>query len=396
MAGSAMANTPYRALVHGAGPTGSLSALALAAAGWQVTLTDPLDAEQICSRQRAYAFSHASRRLLEQLDLWGALQEVMVPFRRLLLCDQAVGAAVPFGLGDLAPSLRRGAGAAVGWVGLHRPLMELLLARLQAHPAVCLQLGSGLEPAACLEAEAGREAPDLVVAADGPHSPHREALGIGVWQHTYRQSCLTAQVALRGAAADEAWELFRPEGPFAVLPLAAGQAQMVWSAASGRCRRLESLGSNAFLDVLAASLPANLQPDALLDQPRAFPVGLLLARRLSSGTTLLVGESAHRCHPVGGQGLNLCWRDVAVLHRLARRATAGRLRPERLPAAYGRRRWPDLLLTLAATDLLMRLFSNRARLLLPLRRLGLAGLASLAPLRRLSLGAMTHGPCQPW
>lgn len=396
MSGSAMATTPYRALVHGAGPTGSLSALALAEAGWQVTLTDPLDAGQLCSRQRAYAFSHASRRLLEQLDLWGALQEVMVPFRRLLLCDQEVGAAVPFGLGDLTPALRRGAGAAVGWVGLHRPLMELLLARLQAHPAVSLKLGGGLEPAASPGAEGGREAPDLVVAADGPHSPHREALGIGVWQHTYRQSCLTAQVALRGSAADEAWELFRPEGPFAVLPLAPGQAQMVWSAASGRCRQLESLGSNAFLDVLAASLPDALQPDGLLDQPRAFPVGLLLAHRLSRGSTLLVGESAHRCHPVGGQGLNLCWRDVAVLHRLARRTAAGRLRPERLPGAYGRRRWPDLLLTLAATDLLMRLFSNRVRLLLPFRRLGLAALASVAPLRRLSLGAMTHGPCQPW
>jgi 2-octaprenyl-6-methoxyphenol hydroxylase len=43
----------------------------------------------------------------------------------------------------------------------------------------------------------------------------------------------------------------------------------------------------------------------------------------------------------------------------------------------------------------MRLFSNRAPLLLPLRRLALALLVALAPLRRLSLGAMTQGPCRP-
>jgi 2-octaprenyl-6-methoxyphenol hydroxylase len=73
---------------------------------------------------------------------------------------------------------------------------------------------------------------------------------------------------------------------------------------------------------------------------------------------------------------------------------AGRLAVERLPAAYGRRRWPDLLLTLLATDLLVRVFSNRAPLLLPVRRLALALLGRLAPLRQLSLAAMTHGPCQ--
>jgi 2-octaprenyl-6-methoxyphenol hydroxylase len=109
---------------------------------------------------------------------------------------------------------------------------------------------------------------------------------------------------------------------------------------------------------------------------------------------VLVGESGHRCHPVGGQGLNLCWRDVAQLQRLAGQVVAGRLAVERLPAAYGRRRWPDLLLTLLATDLLVRLFSNRSPLLLPIRHLALLLLARLPPLRQLALAAMTHGPCQ--
>ena len=53
-----------------------------------------------------------------------------------------------------------------------------------------------------------------------------------------------------------------------------------------------------------------------------------------------------------------------------------------------------MLLTLLATDLLVRLFSNRSPLLLPLRHLGLLLLAKLAPLRQLSLSAMTDGPCQ--
>jgi 2-octaprenyl-6-methoxyphenol hydroxylase len=201
-------------------------------------------------------------------------------------------------------------------------------------------------------------------------------------------------VAMRGSDDDQAWELLRPEGPFAVLPLGAGQFQVVWSAPKGRCRQLEGLADAAFLDALAGALPDRFQPDGLLDQPRAFPVSLQLARRQHRGSCVLLGESGHRCHPVGGQGLNLCWRDVAVLYRLAQRATAGRLAVERIPAAYGLRRWPDLLLTLAATDLLVRLFSNRAPALLLLRKGALELLARLPLLRRLSLAAMTHGPCQ--
>ncbi|MEO1002791.1 MAG: FAD-dependent monooxygenase [Cyanobacteria bacterium J06638_7] len=388
-----------RAEVLGAGPTGALTALALADAGWSVTLCDPLTADQLGARSRAYAFNHSSRQLLERLGLWAEMEAVMVPFRRLELGDLATGAVVSFASADLPPRCRRPGADAVGWIGLHGPLTALLLRLLQRHPAIDLSLGQAAQPAPAASPAGPERAglagePDLLVAADGPHSGRREALGIGLWHLAYRQSCLTAQVELRGSGDDQAWELFRPEGPFAVLPLGQGRFQLVWSAPARRCRQLESLPPGAFLDRLAAALPDRFQPDALLDEPRAFPLALQLARRLASGHTVLVGESAHRCHPVGGQGLNLCWRDVAVLHRQARRVAAGRLPAERLPAAYAWRRWPDLLLTLLATDLLMRLFSNRALALLPLRRAALALLAALPPLRRFSLGVMSQGPCR--
>jgi 2-octaprenyl-6-methoxyphenol hydroxylase len=322
-----------------------------------------------------------------------------VPFTSLRLCDLGSGGDASFASADLGARLAGASGGAIGWIGLHSPLMEALLGRLEREPRVRLSLGpaAGGPTAARGQTAAlgGEAAPDLLVAADGPNSPTRASLGIGQWRWPYRQSCLTAQVELRGGRADQAWELLRPEGPFAVLPLGPRRAQLVWSAPAGRCHRLEALSGAEFLDQLAAALPDELQPDALLEPPRAFPVALELAPRLHRGRAVLIGESAHRCHPVGGQGLNLCWRDVEVLHRLALRAAQGRLRPARLGAAYARRRWPDLLLTLLATDLLVRLFSNRQPLLLPLRRLALALLAGSEPVRRLALGVMTHGPCRP-
>jgi 2-octaprenyl-6-methoxyphenol hydroxylase len=372
------------ARVNGAGPTGALAALALAAAGWRVQLFDPLPRQRLLGIQRAYAFTHSSRRLLQRLGLWEALAPQLSGFSQLHLVDGALGRSVGFRSTDLGPLA-----AAVGWIGSHGPLMALLLERLEANPAVAVVLGER----SCPPAPLGQgEVFDLVVAADGADSPTRRQQGIGQWHHSYAQACLTAQVGLRGAAADQAWEILRPEGPFAVLPMGAGRHQLVWSAPAWRCRKLETLGDTAFLDALVGPLPELLQPEVLFDKPRCFPVTLQLAKRLHRGNTVLVGDSAHRCHPVGGQGLNLGWRDVEALMDLAEKVSAGRLAPGRLGAAYGRRRWPDVLLTLALTDLLVRLFSNRQPLLLPLRALALTGLRHSAGLRWLALVPMTMGP----
>lgn len=373
------------ARLQGAGPSGALTALALVQAGWRVTLVDPQPPDQLLQRDRAYALNHSSARLLIDLGLWPDLEPVLTPFRSLELWDRGIHRRVRFTAMDLPASCRDS--AAVGWILQHRDLMAVLLQHLNASQRVTLRLG------APPQAGEGTESTptDLVVATDGVASPTRTRLGLTWWQRPYRQACLTAQVRLRGSRDDQAWELFRPEGPLAVLPLGGGRFQLVWSASSATCRSLEALTPSAFLDRLAGVLPDQLQPDALEDHPRAFPVALGLAPRLWRGRTVLVGESGHRCHPVGGQGLNLCWRDTAVLARLAGRAARGELAVGRLALAYGRRRRLDLLLTLSATDLLVRLYSNRQPLLLGLRQLAMTLLQRAPGIRRLSLRAMTLG-----
>jgi 2-octaprenyl-6-methoxyphenol hydroxylase len=377
-------------VVRGAGPAGSLAALALAHAGWSVTLIDPTPPARLRASRRAYAFTHSSCRLLRRLDLWEALSPVLHPFRRLDLTDLGAGRGFPFQPADLWGA--RSGQTPVGWIGEHSALMAVLLERVAAHPAIEARLG---DPLPTSEAWSGEEA-DLMVAADGSLSPTREGLGIGVWRHPYGQHCLTAQVTLRGAPPEMAWERLRPEGPFALLPLSQGRFQVVWSAPGWRCRQLESLSSAAFLDALASILPPGLDVSSMEEPPRVFPVGLQLARRLHRGRAILLGETAHRCHPVGGQGLNLSWRDVAVLHRLAQRVRAGKLPLHRLGASYSRRRWPDLCLTLLITDGLVRIFSNRHPLMLAVRAPAVGVLARAPWLRRCLLAVMTNGPCQPF
>ena len=372
---------PRSSVVHvlGAGPTGSLSALALADRGYRIVLHDPQSAHRLQSRSRAYAITHSSRRLLERLGLWSSLKPSLTGFESLELRDIASSGSVRFTRNDLDP-INSDQGT-IGWILDHRPLMHLLLQRLHNHANVRVFLGSP-PPEAPAEA--------LVVAADGPGSPTRRQWRIPVWQHRYRQGCLTSKVALRGADDATAFELFRPEGPMAVLPLGKGTAQVVWSAPLQRCEQRAGLSGTAFLDQLAAVLPQGLEPDLLLDTPRAFPQQWQLARRFSRGRGVLIGEAAHRCHPVGGQGLNLCWRDVETLMSVA----DPNLDAEVIARRYGRRRWLDVVAVGLATDLLVRLFSNRLPPLCLFRRITLIVMARMQLLRRLSLRAMTDGPMQ--
>ena len=91
---------------------------------------------------------------------------------------------------------------------------------------------------------------------------------------------------------------------------------------------------------------------------------------------------------MGGQGLNLCWRDVCALEDLARQTDDA----TQIARRYARQRLVDVLLVSLATDLLVRMFSNRQPLLLPLRWMALKLLGASRQLRRLSLRAMTDGP----
>ncbi len=370
--------------IAGAGPTGALLALGLARRQCSVILQDPLSQEQIQARSRAYALTHSSRRLLERLDLWEPLAGHLIPFQALRLEDQELHRVVMFGPGDLGVA-NRGV-AAIGWILDHQPLMALLFNRLRSEDAVELWLASRASP------DTANSRPDLEIACDGPGSPHRQRWQLPFWSLPYNQGCLTLKVRLRDPDPQLAYELFRAEGPLAVLPLGDRTFQIVWSASLARCQERASLPGPRLLDRLASVLPAGLEVEALLDQPSAVPLQLSLAPRLHQGHRLLVGEAGHRCHPVGGQGLNLCWRDVATLLDLVEGHASSDVPPSRIARLYGRRRLPDLILVGLATDALVRLFSNRQPLLLGLRRIALTLLQRSPALRRLALAAMTDGP----
>jgi 2-octaprenyl-6-methoxyphenol hydroxylase len=116
----------------------------------------------------------------------------------------------------------------------------------------------------------------------------------------------------------------------------------------------------------------------------SHPLGLQFASRYSAGRMALVGDVAHSIHPIAGQGLNLGLRDIAALTEIivdCKQLGLDAAHPDGI-ARYERWRRSDNLLMAAMTDILNRLFSNDVSPIQLSRRIGLAAVNRIPPLKR--------------
>jgi len=368
--------------IVGAGPTGSLLAIALARAGSNITIVDPKSEVELINKSRAYAINHSSKQLLETLQIWEEIESYACPFKKLFLSDQYLNKSVLYTSHDVNSINCQENN--IGWTIEHHNLMRVLLEKIESTSKITQYFGVPYEPRS--------ERFDFFIAADGLNSKTRTELGINTFRFAYKQGCVTAKVVIRGTCSDIAYEIFRPEGPMAILPMGEQVFQVVWSAPISLCKERCSLKPSIFLDKLAAVLPENLEPDLLLDKPTTFPVSLLLSKKLYKGRTILVGETAHACHPVGGQGLNLCWRDVNELMNLFYKVHHNIIKYSLLQKTYSNNRRTDIISILLLTDMLVKMFSNKNIMLVYLRNYLLTILEKSKLIRKLTLHSMAFGP----
>ena len=230
----------------------------------------------------------------------------------------------------------------------------------------------------------------MVVAADGARSPLRQQAGIATRGWPYWQSCIVATIAPEKPHNHIAYERFWPSGPFAILPVPENRCRIVWTAPHAEAAALLALDDDAFMAQLHQRYGDQMGKLSLVGQRYMFPAKWMHASRYVAPRLVLVGDAAHCCHPVGGQGLNLGIRDAAALAQILRVAhqrgdDIGDLRV--LRRYQGWRRHQNLA-SLGFTDLLNRTFSNQWVPLVQLRRLALRTMQWVPPIRILMLKFM--------
>ena len=231
----------------------------------------------------------------------------------------------------------------------------------------------------------------LVVGADGARSHIRSLAGIKTRGWKYWQSCVAFTIKHTAPENNTAFERFWPSGPMGVLPLPGNRCQIVWTNPHADAQALAELDESAFLAKLQTYTGSVLGELELVSQRRVFPVQLMQCDRYIKSRLALIGDAAHCCHPVGGQGLNMGIRDAASLAQILQ---AAHLQKEdigtvKILKRYENWRKIENLAILGFTDLLDRLFSNSWLPVVAVRRLGLWMMSYLKPLRIFALRLMT-------
>ena len=375
-------------VVIGGGLVGLSLGHALAAAGIDVATVDreaPAIAADDAYDGRAFAISYGSHRILDGLGLWSAMAPHAAPILDIRVTDGPSTLFLHYDHRELGDE-------PLGYIVESRFVRRALLGRLDDRPRLKLvapqsvtRLDRWKTGVTAHLADGRRIDARLAVAADGRPSPIRKSAGISAIEWGYGQTAIVCTVALTRPHGGVAHERFLPSGPFALLPLLGDLSSVVWTERRDVVPAMLALDDDGFSDAMTRRFGDALGPLRVVGGRWSYPLGLLLAERMTAERLALVGDVAHAMHPLAGQGLNLAIRDVAALaevvvdaHRLG--LDIGTIDVLDRYAAW---RHTDTLALLAVTDGLNRLFSNDFGPLRLARDLGLAAVDRLPGLKRL-------------
>jgi 2-octaprenyl-6-methoxyphenol hydroxylase len=384
---------PYDLAIVGGGIIGTLFACLLRSSGLRLVLIEADPQSMAVQRGQAYSINQLSSRILASLGLWQRLRPQVETYQQVCLSDAGCGGVVHFVPADIGTQT-------LGYVAEHRVLLQELqwllrrCANVEWRCPAQLRRIQYASDRALLQVESKGQlqtlSARLVVGADGSRSFLRQEAGIATFGWCYWQSCIVAFVRPEKPHAQIAYERFQSDGPFAILPLPDNLCRIVWTVPTTQVDSLLQLDSASFVHQLQQRYGDHMGQLELVGSPSVFPVRLLHSRRYVQPGLALVGDAAHCCHPVGGQGINLGIRDAAALAEVITQAQAQGEDWASLSVLkrYERWRMPENLWMLAFTDLLTRTFSNAIAPVVALRRLGLWALATMPAVKALALRQM--------
>lgn len=366
----------YDLVIVGGGIIGLTLASALKNSSLKVLLIEAKVESAAVAKGQAYAVHMLSAQIYQGIGVWDKILPHIATYRRVCLSDADYPEVVEYQTTDLGTQ-------DLGYVAEHQALLQPLQEFVQQCsnvtyicPAEVINTQSQQDMVLIdikVSGEMRTIRGKLVVAADGSRSRLRQAAGIKTHGWKYWQSCIVAFVKPEKPHNNTAYEKFRSSGPFAILPLPGNRCRIVWTAPHEEAQALCALDDEQFLIELQARYGNQMGKLELLGDRFIFPVQLMQSDRYALHRLALVGDAAHNCHPVGGQGLNLGIRDVAALAQVIQEAHYNRedIGDIRILQRYERWRQIENLTILGFTDILDRMFSNHFLPVVILRRIGL-------------------------
>ncbi|NHB62283.1 2-octaprenyl-6-methoxyphenyl hydroxylase [Photorhabdus sp. RW14-46] len=375
-------------IIVGGGMTGATLALAISSLSKgqiHVSLIEAAEPEQKHPGfdARAIALAYGTCQRLQQIGVWPALEDYVIPITHVHVSDRGHAGFVNLyakeynipALGNVIELYDAGQGLfgllknAPG-VTLYCPSKVMAVERTLSSVAVILDSGERLQG-------------ELLVAADGSHSAIGHACNIQWQRHAYEQVAVITNVLTSEHPRGRAFERFTEYGPLALLPMPEGRSSLVWCHQLARRKEIAGWNNEQFLRQLQQAFGWRLGKILETGQRHCYPLTLSTANQQISHRLALVGNAAQTLHPIAGQGFNLGMRDVMTLAQIVSEAfAAGQdIGAYQVLANYQQQRVLDRENTIDITDGLIRVFANRYFPLQIGRNFGLMMMEKCPPMR---------------
>ena len=381
-------------LILGGGLVGSALGVALDAHGITSIIVDTADPQVILAAEhdgRASAIASAPRRMLDAIGVGARLGDAGCPIRSIRVSDGLDPGKLDFDVAEGEDALgimyenrilRRAlheAAKEAGRVDLRMKTRAVSVTR-DAH-GVAAELSDGSTVRA-----------SLLVGAEGRSSPTRDAALLRVARWQYDHAAIVTGFHHEYPHENIAFEIFYPEGPFALLPLNDDEhghrSAVVWSVRRDSAAGMLKLSERGFLAEAMKKTGGFLGELSHLGPRSSYPLGFHHAAKSTADRLALVGDAAHGIHPIAGQGVNVGFRDVAALTEVL--VDGKRLGQDpgdaQLLARYERWRSLDTFMVSLATDGLTRLFGMPGKTAGRVRRFGLNAVDRLPVLKDAFMG----------
>jgi len=126
----------------------------------------------------------------------------------------------------------------------------------------------------------------------------------------FNQTAITFNLKFADAPDDTAHQFFFDDSILAILPFSEDEASIVWSCQNKLYKELQEKSRNEFLEIFLARTNYLYKPVAGITNQTSFPLSMSVSDTLHTKRFLIMGDAAHKIHPMAGQGLNLGLRDL--------------------------------------------------------------------------------------
>lgn len=312
--------------IIGAGPAGLSLAIALADAGFGVTVVEQLPQAVLADPPadgREIALTHRAVDILRSLGMWQQFPAADVsPIREARVID---GRSPHF----LGFDTRGTQQTELGYLVPNHVIRKAAFEVASARPAIEIISGVAVSNVATTSDAAEVRLADgrvlstpLMVAADSRFSDARRRMGIGADMRDFGRTVIVCRLSHELPHDGIAHECFHYGRTLAVLPLNGLMSSAVITLSADQANAMMQMPEAEFGKLVSEQFEARLGAMQLVGKRHSYPLVAVYAQRFVAHRFALLGDAAVGMHPVTAHGFNCGLYGVESLTRAVRGARA--------------------------------------------------------------------------